>query len=373
MALSCRFALDIFTIAPQDCPHPEPDHLAHDPVRPLVLRHGLAWASRRQHGWCLSDEISVGGATPGTSFLPLVSVLQLASLKEILPACSSVPNTSAASEGSERECARDSAKLYKRGKERERESEPGRNRKFLDRRPYGAVKHMVWEALLETPEDSAGDGLGDIPVVDHMDDSEREERQYCKLERSNGGVGGGRAKTTGNGASPVVETTAQNRPPDCGIQRKPGRWYSMMALRLGRTRYANASLSAMCSSPSMSGTGMVEMEASPVNPGRQMDRSHPKRPNTFRWEEATANSFGKIGGGFAGDVNESPGWLGLAHDRQQWKAFIKIGGDGQRRKFDGGIVGSMAAADNMTTLALTSPKTHWVRDEEELNPALFFA
>ena len=29
-ALSCRFALDIFTIAQQDRPLPEPDHLAHD-------------------------------------------------------------------------------------------------------------------------------------------------------------------------------------------------------------------------------------------------------------------------------------------------------------------------------------------------------
>ena len=31
VALSCRFALDIFTIAQQDRPHPEPDHLAHGP------------------------------------------------------------------------------------------------------------------------------------------------------------------------------------------------------------------------------------------------------------------------------------------------------------------------------------------------------
>ena len=31
VALSCRFALDIFTIAQQDRPDPEPDHLPHDP------------------------------------------------------------------------------------------------------------------------------------------------------------------------------------------------------------------------------------------------------------------------------------------------------------------------------------------------------
>ena len=31
VALSCRFSLDIFTIAQQDWPHLEPDHLAHDP------------------------------------------------------------------------------------------------------------------------------------------------------------------------------------------------------------------------------------------------------------------------------------------------------------------------------------------------------
>ena len=44
VALSCRFALDIFTIAQQDRPRPPW-------MRPVVLRHGLAWASRRQHGW----------------------------------------------------------------------------------------------------------------------------------------------------------------------------------------------------------------------------------------------------------------------------------------------------------------------------------
>ena len=31
VALSCRFALDIFTIAQVDRPRPEPDLLAHDP------------------------------------------------------------------------------------------------------------------------------------------------------------------------------------------------------------------------------------------------------------------------------------------------------------------------------------------------------
>ena len=31
VALSCRFALDIFTVAQQDQPHPEPNPLAHDP------------------------------------------------------------------------------------------------------------------------------------------------------------------------------------------------------------------------------------------------------------------------------------------------------------------------------------------------------
>ena len=36
-ALSCRFALDIVTVAQQDRPHLEPDLLAHDPGRDLRL------------------------------------------------------------------------------------------------------------------------------------------------------------------------------------------------------------------------------------------------------------------------------------------------------------------------------------------------
>ena len=37
VALSCRFALDIFTVARQDWPHSEPDLLAHDSGRDLWL------------------------------------------------------------------------------------------------------------------------------------------------------------------------------------------------------------------------------------------------------------------------------------------------------------------------------------------------
>ena len=44
VALSCRFALDILTIAQRDRPRPPW-------MRPLVLRHGLAQASGLQHGW----------------------------------------------------------------------------------------------------------------------------------------------------------------------------------------------------------------------------------------------------------------------------------------------------------------------------------
>ena len=38
VALSCRFALVIFTVARQDRPHLEPDLLAHDPGLDLWLR-----------------------------------------------------------------------------------------------------------------------------------------------------------------------------------------------------------------------------------------------------------------------------------------------------------------------------------------------
>ena len=37
VALTCRFALDNFTVAQQDGPRPEPDLLAHDPGRDLWL------------------------------------------------------------------------------------------------------------------------------------------------------------------------------------------------------------------------------------------------------------------------------------------------------------------------------------------------
>ena len=40
VTLSCRIALDIFTIAQQDLSHREPNHLAHDPR--CDFRHGLA-------------------------------------------------------------------------------------------------------------------------------------------------------------------------------------------------------------------------------------------------------------------------------------------------------------------------------------------
>ena len=52
VALSCRFALDMFTVAQQDGPHPEPDLLAHDPEHELCLWVvAPAGVLAGQHGW----------------------------------------------------------------------------------------------------------------------------------------------------------------------------------------------------------------------------------------------------------------------------------------------------------------------------------